>query len=58
MKKISRFEFLKQSGRWGALAALLGFGSVLLAREKKFSCSEVCQGCPENNQGKCGIGLK
>ncbi|MBN2685591.1 MAG: hypothetical protein JXR40_09955 [Pontiellaceae bacterium] len=58
MKKIDRMDFLKQCGRWGALAAVLGFGGVLLSREKKVSCTDPCGSCAEFKNGKCGIGLK
>lgn len=58
MKKIDRMDFLKQCGRWGALAALAAFGAALLVREKKFSCNDHCGSCPKFENGKCGIGLK
>lgn len=58
MKQICRMTFLKEIGRWGALAGLAGIGAVLGLREKKFSCNDQCGHCPKYEHGKCGIGLK
>lgn len=58
MNKISRMTFLKQSGRWSVLAGLVGFGTVLLTRDKKGACHSRCGQCASYENGKCGLGLK
>ncbi|MBN2163592.1 MAG: hypothetical protein JXR25_14730 [Pontiellaceae bacterium] len=58
MKKITRLKFMKEVGRWGALAGLVGMGAVLLSRDDKVTCSDQCSQCPQFEHGKCGAGLK
>jgi len=58
MKNVSRQDFLKSCARGSALAGLVGLGAVLVSREKKYECSNVCGQCSKFNNGKCRLGLK
>jgi ATP phosphoribosyltransferase len=58
MKSISRKAVLKNMARGAVLAGIVGYGVVLVSREKKVECSSRCGACAKLQDGKCALGLK
>ena len=58
MKPTNRNKVLKDCVRGGVLAGIVGLGTVLVSRDKKFECSSQCGKCTQFNDGKCGLGIR